>query len=389
MADSNSALAELAPEQAPPPLWEDPSIGFVKPPETPVETSEAPKQPEIPPEQKKVENPPQVEEEVVLRGKVRDNFRAAEQAKKAAEERAAKIQKDLEDSQARIKEYEEKLAAVNPEEFTKKEQDYQAKLQAAQEQLQATQNELKFAALERDPEFIARYETPKIQLQEMMKSLAVAAGVEEKEFDNAIGNPKKMFELRDNLEPHEQYRWDAALSQIEQVNLQRSMALKNRDNTYQEINQRRQQAWEAQRNEITQKNLGVAQQVTREMVEKVPAFKDDPELQQRVSSMLEAIAGGKDAENWDTFKIMQRVAASEAQSKVLTTQHEIIQGQTAELEELKKKVAEQESFIKEKFGSLPDTQPDVDGKKAPEKPRPIWEIADETVRGNGVGNQFI
>lgn len=377
-----SPLEELNPDT---PLWELPEITGKAAPEKPVLTSETEKKPETPPEDKKGENPPvQTEEQPVLKGKARENFAKLEEKAKAAEDRANKLQADYEATQAKIKEFEEKLAnqpTVNVEEYEKKIQERDQKLQEAQ-------NELRFVAIERDPEFIARYVTPQTYLQGTLKEMALLTGATDKDFERAMTNPEKMEEIRDNLAPAEQRKWDAALLQIEQVNLQKGMALKDRDQTYQQLNEQRQKQYESAREQQRQTNLALARKVAMMPFEAAPHLKEDTELQERVTKVLTGIAGGEGAENWNAEAIMQQVAAAQVQTKILTTQNDIIQAQTKEMEELKKKVEEQESFIKSKFGGMPSNEPDTSkGEKKEEDTTPIWKEVQDMV--NGKSNVFV
>lgn len=351
----------------PPPQDSDPFLSQVLTGKLP--EPKEPKQPE-----------PETQPELQLKGKARENFARLEQAKKEAEERASKLQSEHEQTLARLKEFEERQASqpkFDPEEFAKKEQEYQKRLQELTSELQAV-------SLERDPEFISRYEQPRQQLTGMLKELATSAGVEEKDFNRALSDPDKLFEIRDSLQPREQVRWDAAVLAIEQANIQRNLALQNKEQTYQQIQEQRQNQYRIQREQQLQQNLSLADQVFSSVAETAAWVKDDPDTQAVVRGTLKALAGGEGAEQWTAENIMKHVAASKLQTPILQRQHELIKGQTAEIEELKKKLSEHEEFIKKQYGSLPSVTPS-NGEKPPEKVRAIWEEADEAVRRNGGG----
>src|SRR5690606_26465212 len=157
----------------------------------------------------------------------------------------------FEATQAKLKEYEEKLASqpkFDPEEFTKKEQQYQQQLAELQKELQAV-------SLERDPEFNARYEQPRQQLTGMLKEMATSAGVDEKEFQRALADPERLYEIRESLQHRDQVRWDAALLNIEQINIQRNLPLQNKEQTYQQLQQQRENEWKTQRQKQLEQNL--------------------------------------------------------------------------------------------------------------------------------------
>jgi hypothetical protein len=377
---SESALAELStpnepaeevkPEQQPEPVQvpasqdSDPFLSQVLTGKLP-----EPKKPEA--------KQPEPQPEVQLKGKARENFERLEKAKKEQEERANKLQSEHEALQTKLKEYEEKLSRqtqFDPTEFTKKEQEYQQRLQQLTSELQAV-------SLERDPEFIARYEQPRQQLTGLLKEMATSAGIEEKEFQRALNDPDKLFEIRDSLSQRDQVRWDAAVLNIEQVNIQRNLALQNKEQTYQQLQQQRENEWKTQRQRQLDQNLALSEQVLQGITEQAAWLKEDPDTQTIVRNTLRGLAGGEGAEQWTAQEIMKHVAASKLQTPILQKQHAIIESQTSEIEELKKKLSEHEEFIKKQYGSLPSTTPSNDGEKKPEKPRAIWEEADEAVRG--------
>lgn len=308
-----------------------------------------------------------------LKGKARENFARLETAKKEAEDRAAKIQADYDAAQTRLKELEAKANSINVTEYEEREK-------KLQQELAEVRGQFKTVALERDPEFIAKYEEPRQTIFGNLKAMAVAAGVTEADFARSVGTPEKLWEIRESLQPWEQHKWDAALTQMEQISVQRDLALKNRDQTIKEIEQRRNEEANQFYQKRVQENISIARKVAMEPFEKIEAFKDDEELKAQVTSTLEAIAGGKGAENWTPDQIMRHVAASVVQQKILTKQNELIESGAAEVKtrdekiaELETKLKEREEFIQSRYGSIPNNDVPSGSKVEARSDRPIWE----------------
>jgi hypothetical protein len=330
---------------------------------------------EVPEEQKKPEVVTEQKPVVVTEEKVkkepseatRQNFARLEKEKKEAVEKAAKLESDYLAAQARLKELEERSSQFNPE-------DFQKQLQEREERLALLQNELKTVALERDPDFIAKYDRPQIQLQDDLKELAVSTGVTAEEFQRAfkMGLVDRMEEIRESLPPHQQRAWDARITEIERVKIQRELALKNRDQSFEEITQTRHKAQIERANQLTNQNLQIARQVALEPFEKIEILKEDKELQTQVKTTLEAIAGGNGAENWSTDKILRQVAASVVLPRILEMQGAALQERDTKLAQLQKELDEANDFIKSKHGSLPRNEVATKDPKTEDK-TPVWD----------------
>lgn len=339
-------------------------------PETP-QLSEPQKQPETPPEPPKpVEIPPE------LKGKARENFARLEQAKRDAEEKAAKIEKEHQEALKRLQEQDEKLKTFNPD-------DFQRQIEERDRKLQELQNEYKLVALEKDPEFINTYDRPRHLLQEGLKDMALQASVSEQDFHRALrlGDQVRLEEIRDSLPSHLQRRWDASLNQIEQISVQRDVALKDKENTYHQLAQQRQEQYRQQHNLRLQENLSLAERIAEEPFEKIESIRDNAELKARLKATLHGVAGGKGAEAWTPEKIMRQVAAAETLQHFMGVQNQVIEGQKGEMETLKKsleerdtKIKELETFIQSRHGSLPNNEVTAGGgQKKVEADKPIWE----------------
>lgn len=358
---------------------EEPKPEEEKKPEE-LKPEEEPKQPEKPSEPEKPANPdeeaiPQ-EERKKWSSKTRENFdRLSTEARKAREERD-RLQKEHEEARKRLAEYEEKLKnPVVPEDLQKQLQEREAKLQELQ-------NELRFVNLERDPEFVARFSTD--HLTGAMKELAQSAGVEEAAFQRALrnGNEDQLADIRDSLQPAQQRRWDAALLQMEQVNLQKQQALQNRDRTWAEIQQAREQQWQQQVQMQTKENISLAEQTFQKMVEITPLFQEDEEAKEQARKVAIAMAGGEGADKFTKETILQWGMANVALARAKKLQDEVIEGQQSKIteyeekmKELESKLKERDEFIEKRHGGMPSNRPSSSSSatRSETSEVPVWD----------------
>jgi hypothetical protein len=367
-------------------------------PTTPQETQPPTEAVAVPPavEAPITEKPPEEDRSMVekvkpMSPKARDNFARLEEnlkqqeaARQAAEaklqEYESKYKTDTESKDSRLKELEEKLALANPDDFTAKEKKYQ-------QELNDLRGELKLVALERDPEFIARYDAPRTHLQNVLQDIAVSSGVTPEDFQRALrlGQEDRLEEIRENLQPSDKRKYDAALLQIEQVNMQRDMALKDKETTYNQINQQRQQQYQQVNQERTQNQIAMARKLAQEPFEKIDGLPS--ELKAEVEQTLVALAGGEGSDKYNVETIMREFAASVVQRRILQGQHQAIEAKDTKIQELEAKLKEREEFIQKQYGSMPNNEVNGTARTEAKKPGPLWERVTEQV--NGKSNEFI
>lgn len=362
------------------------------PAEVPRETTEAPVEPNPPvddrsmlekvpkaPSPKARENFAKLEENLKQEAELR---KAAEARVKEFEQREATLKAETETTQSRIKELEQKLSIANPEEFTVKEQKYQQELEKLRE-------EFKLVALERDPDFISRFDTPKVHLHAKLQDMAALIQVSNEDFQRAVklGQEDKLWEIRESLPDQLKPKWDAARIQIEQVDLQRELALKNKDQTYQEMTQKRQAEYQSQLAQKAQQNIALARQIALEPFEKMPFLKDNAELQSQVRRNVEALAGGEGADQFSVERILRDQAAFTVNQHILELQSQALQSKDTQIQELQAKLKEREDFIQQRHGSLPNNEVNPNEQKEAAKARPLWEEVKEMTGGGR--NAFI
>jgi len=295
-----------------------------------------------------------------------ENFKTVTEARKAAEKRAEEVEAKAKQLEEKVAEMERQLAELpQTKESAARLQAQIAEREDAIEklnqQLQAQREEAKAANLQRDPEFIDRFEKPRDFQVTQLRDMAVATkSIEEADIMRAIRdrNMDKLLEVREQLPPHQQYRWDAVLRKIEEIDLEKEQALADADKTYEKIQEtRRQQQMKSLAQKLEERRATGAK-IINDIREKVPFFREDPELQAQVTEIAEGVAGGKGAEQWTPERIIGTAVTVPVLLKVNAMQGTMIEEQKAKLEEnakkleeLEKKLADQDTFIKSRHGA--------------------------------------
>lgn len=359
-----------------------------QPPEQPVEV-ETPIADEKPPEsvavpqesQAKTGTPVPIEIPPELKGKARDNFARLEAAKREAEEKASRIEQEwtskYAEAQKKIQDYESRIPAdFNPEAL-------QQQLEERDRRLQELQNEYKLVALERDPDFVAAYDRPRQIIQDGLKNLSLGVGVSEQDFHRAFqtGDQNRLEEIRDILPAHLQRKWDASFAEVERIGVQRDVALRDKEATYQQITKQREEQARQQYSVRLQEDISLARSLSEEPFQKIEAIRDDTELKGQITQTLEALAGGKGADQWTKERVLRQVASSLVLQKFLGTQNQIIEGMKKDVEEKAsalaerdKKIAELEEYIQNKHGGMPNNEvKSNNGSGKLDTDKPIWE----------------
>lgn len=293
--------------------------------------------------------------------KTRSDFQKLEDAKKAAEKLAQDREKEAADAKARIAELEKQYAEFEP---TKKNAETsQKRIEEQEAELQRIRQELKSASIERDPDFQEKYIKGKQVHVDHLKDLVPKE--HEADFLRALrtGNEDTLNEIRENLAPHLQRKWDAHLNRLELLEVERQEEVANADRTYQKQQEQRQQ----QRVRSSEESLNVHRKLGKEVIaevsENIGALKDNHQLMTALHEIAEGVAGGKGAEQWDAkalFRnvLMTRVLAEHvtAMDGVLKGLHEKVETTEKELKERDEKIANYETFIKSRHGSLPGAE---------------------------------
>lgn len=316
----------------------------------------------------------------------KEDFRKLSETAKAAEKKATELESKLSESQKKITEMEAQLAELpqTKEAAAKLQQQIEEREEALQklnQEFQHSREELKAANLQRDPEFVEKFEKGREFHVNQIRDLAATRSVPENDVLRALqgGNEDRLAEIREQLTPGQQRRWDVTLEKLEALEIEKQQELQDSDKAWERLQEgRRKQAMKS-RAELYEAHRAMGAEIINGIRESVPFFREDKELQQQVSEIAEAVAGGKGADQWDSKKLIGTAVAVPVLMRVNALQAKKIEEETAsreavekERDELKKKVEDQDEFIKQKYGSIDFRQPaaknDSNGEWDPNRP---------------------
>lgn len=331
------------PQAAPvePPPVETPPVVEVKPP---VETPPA----VVPPVK-----PNDKEHNLAELRKARE---AAETARKVLEEEHAKLKTEFEAFKTKAPELPEDVKGK----LTKFEE-----LQQQAEELRKT---IRQTDLSRDPEFQAKFNQPIQDRIGVMGQTALAAGVSEADWKNAVANwnEDQFAEWSEAMTPVQRVKFTAAWTAAVDLYQRQQSELKNADQVVQELQKKRQADAEAQQKQYFTQNEQLARSVIAETI-KPETLKEYEDL----GPAAEAIAMRAARHELPAKDIFQQLIANQVLARVVPKQAERIKELEATLAERDKKITEQDAFIANQAGSVP--RGDAAGNTAPvDDKTPLW-----------------
>jgi len=333
-------------------------------------------------EAKPVEPPKEQEKRVAKAPGNQENFKTVLASKEAAEKKASELETQLSERQKKIEEMEARLAELPQKEEAA--QKLQAQIQEREQALAKlaedyarTKEEAKAANLQRDPEFIEKFDKPR---EFQVNQLKAIAGVNEGDVLRALKdrNYERLTEFRDQLPEYQKVRLDVVLRKIEEIDLAKEQELQDADKAWEKLQETRRQQAMRSHAERLDNHRSIAAKIINQMREKVDFFREDKELQQQVGDIAEAVAGGKGAENWTpealigttiAVPILQRVNAMQA--KLIEENKAKMEENAKQLAELQKKLEEQDKYIQGRYGAIDFTAPaakDSNGDYDPNRP---------------------
>lgn len=316
----------------------------------------------------------------------KENFATVTANWKNAEKKAADLEQQLQERQKKITEMELQLAELPPTKeaaarLQAQIQEKEAALETLNQEFQRSREELKAVGLERTPEFVEKFDKPRdFQVGQLRDLAAGNNAVSEADVMRAVKdrNYQKLFEIREQLEPYQQPRWDGILRIIEEIDLKKEQELADSEKAWERLQEDRRKLAMKSHAEKLEAHRAIGSEIITKLRDNVDFFRDDKELQQTVSEIVEGVAGGKGAEKWTPEAILGVAAAVPILNKINAAQAKMIEdGKTEretlvkERDELKKKVADQEEFIKKRYGSVDFRQPaakETNGDYDPERP---------------------
>lgn len=339
-------------------------------PEPAVKEPETPKEPESKEVEKKpepaepVKEEPKVEpvkdETVGMSEKAAARFKRQEVEKLKAIEERDKIKAEVDTYK---KQAEEAAAQLRDIETIKRD------AQKAQEELKTYREQLRAVNLERDPEFQRKFNGEILTRQQQMLDMAVQAGTDQATFIEAInkGDEDTLSDIRDSLPQGKRLLWDANRVDIERIAFSRKEALKNAEKTAEQLNEERKRSIEEQAARMKAENISVAKSTVDALWKEIPDLdKAGLEVKEEIQSWLSNMVVNAEREQLvrqlAVGQITQKVV--EAQAAELTKLNDTISQKDAELEEMKEKLGELETFVKEAQSHQP--RPKIAGNSSPE-----------------------
>lgn len=277
---------------------------------------------------------------------------AAEAARKAAEEERDRLRAEFE------------ALKTKPPELP---EDVKTKLTELEKEREELRQHVRQTDLARDPEFQAKYNKPITERIQIMGQTALAAGIAEADWKNAVANwdENQFAEWTEAMTPVQRVKFNAAWTAAVDLYQQQQAELKNADTAYQELLKKRQADAEAQQNQYFTSNKQLARSVIAETI-KPETLKEYEDLGPAVENLLMQAAEHK----VPAKDIFQQLAANQVLARVTVKQSDRIKELEAQLAERDKKISEQDAFISNQAGAVP--RGDAAGVKPGEKAGPIW-----------------
>lgn len=336
----------------------------VKEPETPKEPEAKEPEKKTEPATEPVKEEPKAEpvkdETVGMSEKAAARFKRQEVEKLKAIEERDKIKAEVDTYK---KQAEEAAAQLRDIETIKRD------AQKAQEEVKTYREQLRLVNLERDPEFQRKFNGEILTRQQQMLEMAVEAGTEHNVFVEAInkGDEDTLSDIRDSLPQGKRLLWDANRVDIERIAFSKKEALKNAQKTTEQLNDERKRALEEQAARMKAENISVARNTVDALWKEIPDLdKAGLEVKEEIQSWLSDMVVNAEREQLvrqlAVGQITQKVV--DAQASELTKLNDTISQKDAEIAEMKEKLAELETFVKEAQSHQP--RPKIAGNSSPE-----------------------
>lgn len=338
----------LDPSGAPTPEQKDAILKMFKPRGKVEMPKETPKEPvkevvkaevKTDPTEKKVE-PAKVDEP---NPNVEKNF-AALRTKAEAAEAAAKAAADERDRlRAEYEEYKKKPA---PEDVLKE-------MEALRKSRDEYQRELRTAALQRDPEFNAKYDTPIRSGMQQMVDILTASGIPKEDAVKAVPawNKTQFAEWMDTMGPVEKLEFGAAMQQVVTLYGQKQAELENAEQTWQGLTKQREEASKAQQEAYRASLKADIAEALKEAAE-TPLGKEHADVLKEAQALVER-AAGINGERLSNREMLGLISKSHLLATGFQKQSATLAERDAKIAELEKTLGERDAFIKEQHGSIP------------------------------------
>ncbi len=292
-----------------------------------------------------------------------------DEARKQLEE----FQKTLETEKA-----ERARIAAEMEEYKKRPdpKEYIEKLSVVEKEREEYRQQLRAAALERDPGFKKEYDD-RINLNaKSMLDLMTGAGVEPAEALRAVNkwDEDSFAVAAESMTPAQKMKFQASWMQAEQIHNEKRSAIANADAEWAKRTQQAELAQKSQQEQHQAFLESEKQAMFRDLFSK-EGLADKKELQDAARQAVEASFG------YSPRQLMEQVAYARVLAEGVKQKDADLTATRAELDTLKKKVAEQEEFIKAQNGGVARISPSDPGEAPVDKKARAASFLNPTIRG--------
>lgn len=315
----------------------------VKPPETKVDPVIA---------------PPKPSDKEHNMAELRKAREAAEEARKALEAEHNKLKTEFEEFRNK------------PSELPEDVKGKLSKAEQLEKELQEARQRLRQTDLAQDPEFQAKYNKPIMDRITTMGQTALAAGVSEADWKNAVANwdENQFGEWSESMPPAQRVKFMAAWTAAVDLSQQQQAELKNADTALQELQKKRQADQEQQQKQYFTQNEQLAKTVMSEFI-KPETLKEYEDLGPAAEAILM-----KAARHELTAKdIFTQLAGNQVLARVVPKQAARITELETALAERDKKIAEQDAFIANQAGAVPRGDAAGSSAAAQGDNTPLWK----------------
>lgn len=273
------------------------------------------------------------------------NLANLRKAREAAEAKAKAIEEERDRLRAEFEAFKTKTPEL-PE-------DVKTQLSKAEElekEREELRRQLRQTDLARDPEFIEKYNKPITERIGVMGQTALAAGITETDWKNAVANwnEEQFAEWSEQMSPVQRVKFNAAWTAAVDLYQQQQSELKNADTAYQEMQKRRQSEAEAQQKQYFTQNEQLARSILTETI-KPETLKEYEDLGPATEALLLKAA----RHEIPAKDIFQQLAANQVLARVTVKQADQIKDLQAQLAERDKKISEQDAFIANQAEAVP------------------------------------
>lgn len=286
---------------------------------------------------------------------------------KDVEKNWAELRAAREAAEKKASEHEARVKAITEEYETFKKnpvpKEVEERLTKSEQRALELQKELQTANLARDPEFQQKYSVPIEAAVKRMSAAFLAAGADQKEINAAVANwnEQQFSDWMEAMPPAQRLQAQAAYMRAVELDAQRQHELSNAEQGYQELQKNRATEQEQATKKYMDGLRAEKKAILDELNATQPIFKDDPALQEEVTTLIDK-AAGLNGERLTPGTILR----SMAQSQVLARHFQRVDKERGEAVA---KVADLEAQVKlrdEQIAALSSSSPGINPTGAKE-----------------------